>query len=170
MPSGGGGYGRLTFEDKACRLEIVGLTPAFFVCHFMKLLVQAARHLMESRNSEIVYFVRETHTGPFSPVPGPRSIFSKKVQRRVCIASTIVGDDVVIFTASVLASRWDKISSVIAEMVVSKSYALHKALSVWGVLSCLERQAVSNLPHCNHCMCMYVCFTCTCMDVSKNAW
>lgn len=65
-------------------------------------------------------------------LPGPRSIFLKKVQRRVCIASTIVGDDVVIFTASVLASRWDKISSVIAEMVVSKSYALHKALSVWG--------------------------------------
>ncbi|CAM9684998.1 unnamed protein product [Ascophyllum nodosum] len=42
-----------------------------------------------------------------------------QVQRRVCIASTIVGNDVVIFTASVLASRWDKISAVVAEMVES---------------------------------------------------
>lgn len=35
------------------------------------------------------------------------------------MASTIVGDDVVIFTASVLASRWPKISPVVAEMMVS---------------------------------------------------
>lgn len=37
------------------------------------------------------------------------------------MASTIVGDDVVIFTASVLASRWPKISPVVAEMMVSRS-------------------------------------------------
>ncbi len=40
------------------------------------------------------------------------------MEKRACVASTIVGDDVVIFTASVLASRWPKISPVIAEMIV----------------------------------------------------
>lgn len=42
------------------------------------------------------------------------------MEKRACVASTIVGNDVVIFTASVLASRWPKISPVIAEMIVSE--------------------------------------------------
>ncbi|CAM9749382.1 unnamed protein product [Pylaiella littoralis] len=42
-----------------------------------------------------------------------------QVEKRACVASTIIGDDVVIFTASVLASRWQKISPVVAEMMES---------------------------------------------------
>eukprot|EP00752_Nemacystus_decipiens_P011137 g9896.t1 len=42
-----------------------------------------------------------------------------QVEKRSCVACTIVGDDVVIFTASVLASRWPKISPVVAEMMES---------------------------------------------------
>eukprot|EP00904_Undaria_pinnatifida_P009534 jgi/Undpi1/5710/HiC_scaffold_2.g00984.m1 len=42
-----------------------------------------------------------------------------QVERRACVASTIVGSDVVIFTASILASRWGKISPVVAEMIIA---------------------------------------------------
>ncbi|CAM9881150.1 unnamed protein product [Scytosiphon promiscuus] len=42
-----------------------------------------------------------------------------QVEKRACVACTIVGNDVVIFTASVLASRWQKISPVVGEMIES---------------------------------------------------
>lgn len=50
------------------------------------------------------------------------ALFPGKVERRACVASTIIGDDVIIFTASVLATRWPKISDVVAEMVVSVDF------------------------------------------------
>lgn len=139
------------------------LTPAYFTCQIIHHKLRfcpwrvgggASDECSSGTTSDRItkrrirfIFTSATHTGPTSPVPGPRPIFLKKVQRRVCIASTIVGGDVVIFTASVLASRWDKIFPVIAEMVVSGSYALHKALPVVSSLTCLERQAMYNPPH-----------------------
>ena len=53
---------------------------------------------------------------------GTRPADGAQVEKRSCVASTIVGDDVVIFTASVLASRWSKISPVVAEMMVGNVY------------------------------------------------
>lgn len=57
------------------------------------------------------------HPAP-PPRPRPRVRPRLQVERRACVASTIVGSDVVIFTASILASRWGKISPVVAEMIV----------------------------------------------------
>ncbi|CAM9872888.1 unnamed protein product [Ectocarpus sp. 8 AP-2014] len=42
-----------------------------------------------------------------------------QVEKRGCVATTIVNGDVVLFTASVLASRWPKISPMVAEMMES---------------------------------------------------
>lgn len=51
----------------------------------------------------------------------------QQVERRACVASTIVGGDVVVFTASVLATRWPKISDIIGEMVVSAFSCVQQA-------------------------------------------
>lgn len=56
---------------------------------------------------------------PPSFLPSDLPTDGAQVEKRSCVASTIVGGDVVIFTASVLASRWPKISPVVAEMMVS---------------------------------------------------
>ncbi|CAM9671381.1 unnamed protein product [Discosporangium mesarthrocarpum] len=42
-----------------------------------------------------------------------------QVDRRACVAATVVGEDVILFTGSVLLSRWAKVSDVLAEMIVS---------------------------------------------------
>lgn len=68
-----------------------------------------------------------TGTGRKIACNGPRKTglgsTGAQVEKRACVASTIVGDDVVIFTASVLASRWPKISPVVAEMIVRRRNA-----------------------------------------------